>query len=44
MLVQSKRVFVKLGVDSDVDKLVDYEIKSNSRERQKFRYWTCKHY
>lgn len=35
MLVQSKRVFVKLGVDSDVDKLVDYEIKSNSRERQK---------
>ena len=34
MLVQSKRVFVKLE-DSDVDKLVDYEIKSNSRERQK---------
>ena len=35
MLVQSKRVFVKLGIDSDVDKLVDHEIKSNSRERQK---------
>lgn len=36
MLVKCSRVLVKLGVDSTVDGLVDNEIKSNSRERQKF--------
>ena len=36
MLVRSSRIFVKMGIDSDVDRLVDCEMKSNSRERQKF--------
>ena len=36
MLVKCSRILVKLGIDSDVDKLVDSEIKSNSRDRQKF--------
>ena len=36
MLIDCSRIFVKLGVDSIVDKLVDDEIKSNSRDRQKF--------
>lgn len=36
MLVKSSRIFVKLGIDSDVDRLVDLEMKSTSRNRQKF--------
>ena len=36
MLVKSYRIFVKLGIDSDVDRLVDLEMKSTSRNRQKF--------
>lgn len=36
MLVKSSRIFVKMGVDPDVDRLVENEMKSNSRERQKF--------
>lgn len=36
MLVKSSRIFVKLGIDSDVDRLIDLEMKSNSRNRQKF--------
>ena len=36
MLVKSSRILVKLGIDSDVDRLVDLEMKSNSRNRQKF--------
>ncbi len=36
MLVKSSRIIVKLGIDSDVDRLVDAEMKSNSRARQKF--------
>lgn len=36
MLVKSSRILVKLGIDSDVDRLVDAEMKSNSRARQKF--------
>ena len=36
MLVKCSRILVKLGVDSVVDGLVDNEIKSNSRDRQKF--------
>lgn len=36
MLVKSSRILVKLGIDSDVDRLVDLEMKSNSRSRQKF--------
>ena len=36
MLVNCTRILVKLGIDSEVDKLVDAEIKSNSRDRQKF--------
>ena len=36
MLVQCSRVFVKLGVDDSVDKIVEHEVKRNSRERQKF--------
>ena len=35
MLVKCSRVFVKLGVDNDVDSLVEKEIKSNSRAKQK---------
>ncbi len=35
MLVKCSRVFVKLGVDSDVDSLVEKEIKTNSRAKQK---------
>jgi len=36
MLVKCSRVLVKLGIDKDVDRLVDNEIKSTSRERQKY--------
>ena len=36
MLVKCSRIIVKLGVDANVDALVDMEIKSTSRERQKF--------
>ncbi|MGB2237144.1 MAG: aminopeptidase P N-terminal domain-containing protein, partial [Candidatus Poseidoniaceae archaeon] len=36
MLVKCSRIVVKLGVDSVVDGMVDNEIKSNSRDRQKF--------
>ena len=36
MLVNCSRVFVKLGVDNNVDNLVEYEVKRNSRDRQKF--------
>ena len=36
MLVKSSRILVKLGIDSGVDRLVDLEMKSNSRNRQKF--------
>ena len=36
MLVDCSRIIVKLGVDQIVDGLVDDEIKSNSRDRQKF--------
>ena len=35
MLVSCSRVFVKLGIDSDVDQLVEQEMKANSRDRQK---------
>ena len=36
LLVQSSRVFVKMGVDADVDSLVEHEMKRNTRARQKF--------
>ena len=36
MLVKCSRVFVKLGVDDSVDKIVEHEVKRNSRDRQKF--------
>ena len=36
MLVKCSRIIVKLGVDANVDALVDMEIKSTSRDRQKF--------
>ena len=35
MLVKCSRVFVKLGVDSDVDSIVEKEMKTNSRAKQK---------
>ena len=36
LLVKCSRVFVKMGVDPDVDSLVEYEMKRNTRARQKF--------
>jgi Xaa-Pro aminopeptidase len=36
LLVQCSRVFVKLGVDENIDSLVENEMKRNSRARQKF--------
>lgn len=35
MLVDCSRVFVKMGVDPDVDSLVEQEMKTNSRAKQK---------
>jgi Xaa-Pro aminopeptidase len=36
LLVQCSRVFVKQGVDENVDSIVENEMKRNSRARQKF--------
>ena len=36
LLVKCSRVFVKMGVDADVDSLVEHEMKRNTRARQKF--------
>ena len=36
LLVQCSRVFVKMGVDENVDSLVEHEMKRNTRARQKF--------
>ena len=36
LLVKCSRVFVKMGVDPDVDSLVEHEMKRNTRARQKF--------
>jgi Xaa-Pro aminopeptidase len=36
LLVQCSRVFVKMGVDENVDSLVEHEMKCNTRARQKF--------
>ena len=36
LLVQCSRVFVKQGVDENVDSIVEHEMKRNSRARQKF--------
>jgi Xaa-Pro aminopeptidase len=35
MLPKCTRVFVKLGIDSDVDKIIETEMKTSSRARQK---------